>query len=163
MEDFLQALERSQDLFAESKGGSHQSSCEKSLSFEIKPPQWCTVDKWFHMSVICHDPAIQEVEAVLYNREGEIKGGLQAEKTNDKEKNRVIVTVHKLENQSRKANFEMRFTEGSQGSWFNVGLHGLNKPEKCLLKSPPVKVQPSRISKRPREMTKKLGTFDIKG
>jgi hypothetical protein len=136
-----------------------QSLCDKSLVFDLRPPQWCIVDKWFTMRVVCNDDNTKEVEAVVYNREGETIRDVECDRTIAKDKNKIVVAVESIlrgDQPIRVATFRVRFTEGSKGSWLHIGFHGTTQPEKCLLKSPPIKVQTNR-SKRPRDSKKKPG------
>jgi hypothetical protein len=70
--------------------------------------------------------------------------------TNDPLGKRVVVSVDK----SHKATFRVKFVSGSKGAWLHVGICIPNRSDKCLLKSPPIKVQTNR-SKRPRDSKKK--------
>lgn len=156
MELFLQAIERKEgvDTNGEKQDANQDSSFEPcpSLSFEQRPPQWCIVDKWFTMIVICNDESIKELEAHVYDSDGNTVQELQSEEnfTNDKERIRAIVFVDKY----HKATFKLKFLNGSRGEWLYIGLHNVGQPDKCLLKSPPIKVQVNR-SKRPRDTKKK--------
>lgn len=156
MDLVLQAIETSEGL---GNSNSHSNSpfsndpdAPPPLSFEQRPPQWCIVEKWFTMKVVCYDDSIKELEAVVYNRnDGDIIRDIQAEKgfTNDSKGRRAIVSVDK----DKKATFKLKFLNGSKGAWLEVGFHA-SAQDKCLLKSPPIKVQTNR-SKRPRDSKKK--------
>jgi len=153
----------------DNQGTEAQSRPPPALSFEQRPPQWCIIDKWFTMSVIVNDPSIRELEAILYSNDGEvIRDTAEAEYTNDEEKKKIIVSA----DDSQRAVFKVRFTENSGNSGqthglLYVGIHSVqtitdpttsmqqfNTSEKCLLKSPPIRVQSNR-SKRPRESKSK--------
>lgn len=157
MELFLQAIESSEGIHFNERGKSAQmvhphpseNSSSPVLSFVQRPPQWCIVDKWFRMCIQCHDKRIKQLEAIVYNSEAEIVRDLVTEDTQDA---RAIATV---DEQSQCATFRVKFINGSKGAWLHVGIHALGElAGKCLLKSPPIKVQTNR-SKRPRDTKKK--------
>jgi len=150
MELFLRAIESSNG-FDSSDEELDITQSEPTLSFISRPPQWCIVDKWFTMQINCTDKNINELEALVYNTEGNILYDvLQPEHTNDKEGKKVIVTV----DSSRRATFRLKFINGSKGAWLHIGILHTKQPDKCLLKSPPIKVQTNR-SKRPRDNRRK--------
>lgn len=163
MDVFLKAIESSQELsmdmdkLAAPARDSPSSLCDKTLSFDLRPPQWCIVDKWFTMRVVCHDDTIKEIEAIVYNREGEIIRDVECDRLIAKDKSKIVVAVESIlkgDVPVKVATFRVRFTEGSKGTWLHIGFHASNKPDKCVLKSPPIKVQTNR-SKRPRDSKKK--------
>jgi len=148
MESILQAIESSGDFDAS------LTKEATTVSFAFRPPQWCIVDKWFSMQVLCSDDSIKDLEAFVYNSESNIvQEVLQAEFSNDKQGKRAIVST----DSSHKATFRVKFTTGSKGAWLHIGIAHVNRPDKCLLKSPPIKVQTNR-SKRPRDNKKKANS-----
>jgi len=150
MELFLKAIESSNG-FDDSDDDLDITQSEPALSFISRPPQWCIVDKWFTMQINCTDNSLTELEALVYNSEGHILHEvLQPEHTMDKESKRVVVTI----DPARKATFRLKFVNGSKGAWLHIGIHNTKNPDKCLLKSPPIKVQTNR-SKRPRDNRRK--------
>eukprot|EP01118_Nematostelium_gracile_P011536 TRINITY_DN410_c0_g1_i1.p1 TRINITY_DN410_c0_g1~~TRINITY_DN410_c0_g1_i1.p1 ORF type:complete len:808 (+),score=164.21 TRINITY_DN410_c0_g1_i1:196-2424(+) len=160
MEFFIEAIERSEGGTSkegeEKKGGNISvADASPSVSFDLRPPQWCTLDKWFTTTLHCFDENIKELEAVVFDAEGHIVkdfSDLVSEDkfTTDKNGSRNLVTVNP---QTHKATFRMKFTNGSRGAWLLIGFVNPFQSEKCLLKSPPIKVQSNRI-KRPREARK---------
>eukprot|EP01117_Protostelium_nocturnum_P015934 TRINITY_DN6208_c0_g4_i1.p1 TRINITY_DN6208_c0_g4~~TRINITY_DN6208_c0_g4_i1.p1 ORF type:complete len:845 (-),score=290.55 TRINITY_DN6208_c0_g4_i1:548-3082(-) len=143
---------------------SEVNGTEPVLFFDERPPQWCIVDKWFTMTVLCSDHNIQELEAIVYNSESEIVKDVEPEiseiKTignDDKSRSkRIIAPLYNVpKSDMYRAVFRMRFTNGSKGQWLHIGIHmaSSNSTTRCLLKSPPIKVQTNR-SKRPRDTKK---------
>jgi len=127
--------------------------------FDERPPQWCIVDKWFSMGVLCTDRSIKELEAVVYNTDNEVVKDVEPEVSNVIHDKRVVVSLYEVPKTNLyRAVFRMRFVNGSKGAWLHIGIHKTSEegPLKCLLKSPPIKVQTNR-SKRPRD-TKKRAT-----
>lgn len=123
---------------------------ETVLSFDERPPQWCIVDKWFTVRVYCHDQRYKKLEIFLYNMEGLPVHNALCCDDGTHEGRRAISTVDK----NNIANFRLKFVSGSKGAWLFLGIHPQGQPEKCLLKSPPIKVQTNR-SKRPRDSKKR--------
>jgi len=150
MDLFLKAIESSNGF--EDSDDELETQNEPTLSFAVRAPQWCIVDKWFTMQVNCSDKNISELEAFVYNSEGHVvQDVLQPEQTNDKDGKRVIVSIDQIR---RVATFRLKFVNGSKGAWLHIGIHHFKQPDKCLLKSPPIKVQTNR-SKRPRDSRRK--------
>lgn len=63
---------------------------EPIIQFEKKPPQWCIVDKWFTMKVLCYDNNIKNLEVIVTNNENEKINYIQSEIKNKQDNDRII-------------------------------------------------------------------------
>ena len=141
MDLFLKAIETSEDfqerMNIDSTQSPNSTENEVTLLFESRPPQWCLVDKSFSMVIAINgEHRFTELEAVLYSKEGEIiQDFLECFNTLDKSNKKMIVSV-----ESNRATFKLKFCNGKE-DFVNIGVIGkANQKQKCMLKSPPIKV-----------------------
>lgn len=141
MDLFLKAIETSEDfqerMNIDSPATTQTSGIEPTLSFENRPPQWCIVEKPFSITVAINgDHKLGELEAVLFSNEGEVlEKLLQCQNSIDSTGKRILANI-----ESNRASFNLKFIGGREGL-VNIGILGkVNQTQKCMLKSPPIKV-----------------------
>jgi hypothetical protein len=90
-----------------------QNTIFVTFPLRSRPPQWCIVDKWFTMQINSSDPTTRELEATVYNTDGDIVSDiLQSDSVSDKDPRKLTATI----DAAHKATFRLKFVNGSKGN-----------------------------------------------